>query len=534
MPVIRQFATLSPGRRAFIFALGICAIYGIVACLVRTGVGYDTQVGLRVADSMRAGAPFNVLVYPDPADIARNTSGFLTVWSPGQYVFVYLLEQVGLSLGLSISVVVSIAGFLALSGWHRLYRAFGFSRELSGLTTLIVACSQWFALPYGLFGTGDLLLVACAPWLVIALIGIDTSRARAVPIVAGLLAIAAMVKLTGIVFMVAALAADLARRLDAGTARPVRAFILPAGGATVFLLLFRMLWTHRGATAVTPSQMLSVSEVVENLPHVVMHLVTSSVSLTALLDRLLLFPGHALANSGTVDFLIASLLAIPLTLLSCLALLQTARTNRQFAVFTGVLVLAYGAMLASTFGLGGAVSIEERHCLTASILLLPAFVLTAARVRPSVARCGLSLVALSFCLYGTGSFAARLLQNLHRPLGARGFRLTGTAGGAATFVHARLADARRRGLEPLMYSTEPEVYLEYFGEARLLANHGDLDPADYGRRFVYRGRTGRTIIMVPRRLVATGRADAMKAEFVDYDRNGWRTVTIGETVIFEQ
>ena len=84
--------------------------------------------------------PGNHWASPDPQDITKDISTFMSIWSPGQHVVPGVLEALGLSLGHAVIATVAVFSVIGLLGWWVLYRAFGFSaachRDLAGADRL--------------------------------------------------------------------------------------------------------------------------------------------------------------------------------------------------------------------------------------------------------------------------------------------------------------------------------------------------------------------------------------------------------------
>src|SRR5215207_11268029 len=112
---------------AVIAALAICALLTIVSLIVPPSMYSDSGWGLLAWRSLLQGAPFNVILSPDPDDIARDRADFLTWWSPGQYLVPGVLNLSGMSLGSAISLTVGLSLLVCLLGWIRFARFFELS-----------------------------------------------------------------------------------------------------------------------------------------------------------------------------------------------------------------------------------------------------------------------------------------------------------------------------------------------------------------------------------------------------------------------
>jgi len=244
----------SPGT-AFV-ACGVVVVALVIAFTIANGIVRPTMYsdsgwGFLGWDS-RAGLPINMSASPDPADISKDVSSFMTAWSPGQHVLPGLLEEAGLSLGLAMVLVAGAAALAGLAGWFALYRAFGFPVPSCAIAVLIVACTHYVGLAFGIYNGGEILLFGVAPWFLLLVWRMRALRASAiVPLAAGAF-VMFFAKLSGVVLAAAAIGAVVPQPriswLDRSTLR--RAAV---AGATIALigLVFYFGWFSRGWTAVS-------------------------------------------------------------------------------------------------------------------------------------------------------------------------------------------------------------------------------------------------------------------------------------------
>jgi hypothetical protein len=214
----------------------------------------DPAYGFLVWDSMMRGAAFNHAVGPDLADITRNASEFLTVWSPGQYVFPGILQAFGATIGVSMTIVSTVFTALGLWGWYRLYRSWAFPATSAAVAIAITAGSRYVALPFGIYNGGEVLLFGALPWFLL-LLGrwSSLSPAQAAGLFAAVVGVAFM-KLSGIVFAFAALGAIVV--YDVVPLRRIRwrRPLTVAAMAVVFAGLLYWLWLSQGWTPVAPKR----------------------------------------------------------------------------------------------------------------------------------------------------------------------------------------------------------------------------------------------------------------------------------------
>jgi hypothetical protein len=149
-----------------VVVVALVTAFTIANGIVRPTMYSDSGWGFLGWDS-RAGLPINMSASPDPADISKDVSGFMTAWSPGQHVLPGLLEGAGLSLGLAMVAVAGAAALTGLAGWFALYRAFGFPVPTCAIAVLIMACTRHVGLAFGIYNGGEILLFGVSPWFLL-------------------------------------------------------------------------------------------------------------------------------------------------------------------------------------------------------------------------------------------------------------------------------------------------------------------------------------------------------------------------------
>ena len=146
-----------------LFALVV--ILGILSFLAPPSLFPDPTNGFLVMRSMEMGGKFNRMVSPDQVDFSKNTSEFLTWWSPGQYLVPYVFKLVfGLNTGQASALTVLLCQLLGLSGFYYFFKKAGFTSFIAALSTLLIACQQIFVVPYVFYSGGEILSFAFTGW----------------------------------------------------------------------------------------------------------------------------------------------------------------------------------------------------------------------------------------------------------------------------------------------------------------------------------------------------------------------------------
>lgn len=532
MPLnVALWKNLPWSRSAFVVCWSLIAVlvaaYTIANGVVRPTMFSDSGWGLLGWDN-RAGLPFNMSSGPDPGDISRDVSGFMTAWSPGQHLLPGWLEEAGLDLGWAMVLVAAAATIAGLLGWYVLYRAFGFPVRSSAIAVLIVACTRHVGLAFGIYNGGEVLLFGTAPWFLLVVWRLrDLRWSAVVPLLAAALVLF-LAKLSGIVLAAAAIGAVVPRpeRGWLGVALARRAVV---AGVTITAmgLVFYFAWFSRGWTAVSEQSALQWPLLVSHGALAVGAVWSSSLSLGELAAYLLVHPSRPVLGSVLPVYY----LFLPLALATFV--LMWWRLRRDFAdylLFAALFAAAVSAVLVWTWARGSVVSSDERHFRIASLVLFGGMVHCFLELPWRLPRLAFAAIAILACAYGAAAQASRLADNARRPLGDRGFRHWIASAEALDFIRS----VDRRGADrraTLIHVTSPEIGLEV-RHSRVMANHADFQSPDFLRTVKLHGRVPRLYVIVQKRLVDNGKADLMLRSFVDYGAQSWRKIPLGDFVAF--
>lgn len=500
------------------------AAYCIAAFAVAPEMYSDSGYGFLIWDSMLRGAAFNRLIRPDIADISRDVSEFYAIWSPGQYVFAGAIERLGLGLGAAMTVVTTAFAVLGLVGWYRLYRRWDFPPLSAAVAIAITAGSRHFALPFGIYNGGEILLFGTLPWFLLLLRRWSAlSAAQAFGIV-GAIAVVAFMKLSGILFAYAALAAIAVYDLWP-LARPKwRRPLVTAAIVVTSALAFYFLWVSRGWTAIDGKGAAAWASLVPKFLEGWAASVMAMFSLGDLAARIFLRPGHPILPSLDIVYLLASVPAVLLLLWSASRLRAS---HPDYVRFAGATALFFVTGMAVIYGKGGELRMEDRFFRPLAMLLLIGVVHAVVTARPRVRR-PMAALAAATMLYGVSSYFVRLEHNLRMPLGARGFHHGNLTGDGLALLRRELDGPAGKGatvwlLMPEMALEVPDARVIVSAESeRLLASR------------TYRGRVGRLLVLVDDAMIRDGRAELALRSFLDYDRSKWAAIRLGDATMFSQ
>ena len=143
----------------------IIVVLGILLFIAPPSIFPDPANGFQVMRCMELGGKFNIMTAPDQDDISKNTSEFLTWWSPGQYLVPYAFKLIfGVNTGQASALTITLCQLLGLAGFYSLFKKIGFTPLIASLSMLFIACQQFFVVPYVFYPGGEILFFAFTGW----------------------------------------------------------------------------------------------------------------------------------------------------------------------------------------------------------------------------------------------------------------------------------------------------------------------------------------------------------------------------------
>ncbi len=515
-------------RLLLIAAFVLVLVYGIGAMVVRPIVWSDSAFGFLAWDA-RDSLPFNFTLAIDPADISRDVVTFMSVWSPGQHLLVAAFEAAGLSLGAAIVVIVTAFAMAGLAGWYVLYRTWGFSRETSALTVLLVALSRHVSAPYAIYVGGEVLLFGVAPWFLWLVWQLRTLPWWApLPLLAGAFCMF-FAKLSAIIFATAAIAAIVvAPGGPLVSRRRLHAALIALLTIAVLGSLFYWLWYSRGWTAAVRIEDTDWSALPEDIAFAVSATWSAAFSLMDLAAYLVLHPDRAVLR----DYVPIAYVFLPAALITIIAVSwRLRRSFGDYLRFVGAACGLFAAVLIWLWVGGSEIVFEERYFRIGSLMLLVGIVEAArglVRWRMPLAAAALAVYAV----YGIGSYALHVRTNLGYPMGSRGFRHQ-TASRAVLDLAARIDAEAPDRQSTLVFAAWPEIGLE-FRRVRVFATHADVVPPAQLRTQALQGHVRNLYVLVHTPLVRNGKAELILEAFKDYSSDRWRIEPLDGATVYAQ
>ena len=524
--------------------LAVPVLYGAAFLGLRPSLNNDAGMGFTVLQSMRDGAPFNVLVEPDSADIAKDAASFVAAWSPSQYALPALFQLIGLDLGQAIVLTVVFCAGIGIVGWYGLYRAMEFSPAVALLSCLLLELFQPFLFPFEEYNGGEIVMFAAAPWSALLVWSArDAGWVHRFLAVLTALALATAAKLSGLIF-VSALLAGLAayhgwRAFDPSASsgrRPaplhaLRALTLATMPSAVawllFVVAFRVFWTSRGWTAV--DQPLHPPFALSNIYFPVVATVLSSSGFGAAMGAVSALPASFAKLLG--EQAVAYAIALPFCALWLGMLVQRLRAPLGGTLwFMLAACAAYVACFMVLYHIGVAIYFDDRFYRPASLILLPGLVATLAATSSRPIRYLGGAFILAMACYGVAAGAWHIASVERRPVGMVGVRQPIASPGLLIHLHMRFGSTGERRADRVVYLPSPEMTLEVRG-VRTISTFADHDRIETLRDRKYLGRVGELVIVLPATFLANGKADAILRSFRDYAPDRWKRTLIDDRFV---
>jgi hypothetical protein len=292
-------------------------------------------------------------------------------------------------------------------------------------------------------------------------------------------------------------------------------------------IVFYYAWYSRGGTAASISMGVQLSALVTHTIFAFSSVWSASLSLGELGNYIFVHPSRPILHSVLpIGYALAFFAAGSYAVIW----LRLRRDYPEYLRFVFWVSASYSVVLVALWTRGAALGIEERYFRLLSLLLLVgmvhAFVDFPGRILRSLA----GAIAAVGILYGLGAHAKHVVDNLRYPLGIREFRHSTADAAVIDYIRKIDGPAPDRG-SVLIFVSSPEIALEV-RNVRVMATHADPLSLDDLRRPQYRGRVPHLYVIVQKRLVASGKVEAMLRSFLSYSPNEWKETSLGDFVAF--
>jgi hypothetical protein len=146
--------------------IGICTfVAGVLIFIYPPAIFPDPAWGFKVLRSMQRGSGFNVLAGPDHANIAADHDGFMSWWSPGQYLVPCFFSGLfGISISKGTVIAIVICSLSGLAGLYVFFKKLGFTNLISAISIAFIACQQAYLTPFIFYNGGEITVFAFLGW----------------------------------------------------------------------------------------------------------------------------------------------------------------------------------------------------------------------------------------------------------------------------------------------------------------------------------------------------------------------------------
>ena len=481
---------------------------------------------------MQNGTPFNELLTPDPDNISRDTSYFLAWWSPGQYLTPAFFVATGLNLGQAISLTAGVFSVLGILGYFYLYQTLGFSRNIALVSCAIITSTRFFALPFGIYNGGELLLFGAIPWITLISMQCIEAKGLQYPLFILVFLLGSFLKLSFVVCAIAILTSLFIFNYSRTPGvSPLTMILYGAKLILTFITFYLILYATYISKGLTPvSYAWKISSPVTAILFALVGPLYSAFSIGDLINRLLRHPGNPVIHS--YDEIIPLLLAFAaITAFLVVRIFRMSPGNLYSSLLFGFLI-TYVVIFSFFFLTGAPVSYEDRHFRAAGLLLVPGTVQVLGKSSKRIFRLPGFVAIVAFCVYGVISFFVRNEANIsYGNVGVNGFTQHIISKEALSLLHD--IDTKISRGNNMFYVTSPEIALEVRNN-RVLSSHADFESLEAlaGRR--YHGQVDNLFIVLQQKLVENGKAEVILRSFLDYAYTGWKSLKIGAFVIYYQ
>jgi hypothetical protein len=519
-------------------ALAICAVLTVVSLLVPPFIDNDSGDGFLAWRGTLQGE-FNSVIAPDHANIDKDKLGFLTVWSPGQYLVPGAISLLGVPLGVAMTLTVGLSLLLSLVGWVAVVRTFAPRAGLALPVVVLIALFRYSTHAFCNYHGGEVLQQAVTPWLILAAYRVPrTGAANAALLAAGVVFLGFFAKLTGVIVALAALAASGLVFLASGR-RITRGLISGAFGAMAALLLLYLGFLARGPTAASEtSWSLPVDDIVFSLLAPWVAGISWPDPMYLMFSKYFYLPAVHIA-----------LLVMPAVVVMALVLFWRPQTTKEqeFRTFS----LWFSGILAIVFILlfihGAVIWPEERHFRSAGTLLFVCGMMAVAGTGISRWMRGVFLTLCAvMALFGLASFSYHQLTTSKGPWLDRKSWTNQSLTNQKIFDPAAIDFLReayaREARNALFVLPSYQLALTLPTEARVLAMDFNWATKSEVQDLRYAGRVpGHVFVVLPNTIIdaQSGTSDASKGRallsaFTDYAADAWKRKSFENTSVFFQ
>lgn len=482
---------------------------------IRQSMYSDSGWGFETLKSMLAGGKFNYLSTVDPINIANNIESFSSTWTPGQYMFSFLLiKYLHLNLGESLFVIVSIINIIGLFGFYHLFINLTFSKRLALISIVVIALQRYFSLPFSIYNGGDALIFGFLPWFILLVIKLTLKSFSGfftivtIGLVGFFIKASFLITLLSLCFYLFLKAVDNSKN-DLKKAVAPTAIIAFALLTTLAVCYFTFL-----NTGIYSEQRFEFQFNLSNTFYIFSSILNTALSLDDVFNKLFLFPGNTF-NLSTIA--ITTLIwNICLTILSFVVLkrvynLKEYKNLRLLSLSFFLVYLLIFLMLWNKKEITS--SLEMRHLRPLGLVFIPVIILLIKQNKNKIFVFITCLIVVISIIYGPVSFLQREV-NIYKTnaLGAQGFRHGIIDKQTLNYLH-KIDEVSNQST--IIYVPSPEIGLE-INNARKIISQVDFTSVEGLKNTIYKGTAGKLYLCLQKKFEQNGKQQAIIESFVDY------------------
>jgi hypothetical protein len=399
-------------------AVMLIAILGVLIVICPPALFPDPSWGFQVMRCMQQGGGFNLATTPNPADISKNVTVFLTWWSPGQYLLPYgFVKLLGLNGGHAAGVTIIFCDLLGILGFYTFFKKVGFSKQVAALSIAFIACQQFFFIPYVFYNGGETLLFGFLGWFLYGCFCFNKIDYKLI----GFVLLSGWVGFfckSAFLWMYAAGMLCLWVNLSAG-GRPLKTWLINGLSigvpAAVSLLTIYKLFLSKGSNPATASKGLHFTTEAFGFP--LASPLLSGFSFDDMLHGLIYHADKPLLSAAQSIFVLIALALISMAVfIAILRLIQQPQYKLVVAAFYGVSCLFFFSVFLRQLD----ISYEGRHFRIVGLLFIPGVLYFFTQFRPAFKVIFLILwgfIGFTSLRYFIGNYKYNVKVSAHGPTG---------------------------------------------------------------------------------------------------------------------
>jgi hypothetical protein len=477
------------------------------------GIYTDSAWGFNAWKSFQQGTALNYVAGPDLNNIAVDKQGFMTHWTPGQYVLPgILMATLGCSLGDAIVAIVILFSAAGLLGFYKLFKQLGYNHVVLAFAMLVLISQKYTSLPFSFYNGGEVLIYGFMPWVLLYVVSAKKKNAL---FFVGLLlmhCIGFFLKSSYLIFAVASSAVIVLQ--ETGISFNIfkrlwdeRRIVFLSGTSLVFSYL--LFWKYFLSRGHNPSSTAGFSAEAMDLVFPLASPIGAAFSLDDILNRVFYFPGSENPFAYPMWFLY-----VPIAILSVFIIIKLLKGNRKSFVLAAFLI-CYITVLTMLYLLDADISYEFRHFRMLGLLMIPACIELAFASR-FVLKYSLFLLIFLSSSFGLLSFAQRKLfaeKNYFRS--NENFLYVSLK--QPTFGKLQELDNRVFEKNIILYTPNPEINLE-LKNLRLITQHTDFIPLNSLQSQRFYGKVDTLYVLLQKEFLANGKTEAVLNSFDAYNK----------------